>query len=51
MDWNTKELLRKSLPDDFVNINPSIFMEIAEKSDFIVRKHRFNVPERFGDGF
>ena len=50
LDWNTKELLRKSLPDDFVNINPSIFMKIDEKSYFIVRKHRFNVSERFGDG-
>ena len=50
LDWNTKELLRKSLPEDFVNINPSIFMKIDEKSYFIVRKHRFNVPERFGDG-
>ena len=50
LDWNTKELLRKSLPDDFVNTNPSIFMQIDEKSYFIVRKHRFNVPERFGDG-
>ena len=50
LDWNTKEFLRKSLPDDFVNINPSIFMKIDEKPDFIVRKHRFNVPERFGDG-
>ena len=26
LDWNTKELLMKSLPEDFVNINPSIFM-------------------------
>ena len=50
LDWNTKELLRNSLPDDFVNINPSIFMKIYEKSYFIVRKYRFNVPERFGDG-
>ena len=50
LDWNTKQLLRKSLPDDFREQKSINFHENRRKSYFIVRKHRFNVPERFGSG-